>query len=329
MNDQHKESADETNKIDSNTNTNKSFSRLNPKRVALALLMIVAVIGLAYAAVLIQQKSVQQNDKKQATQYESPNKLVSSIAPYLKGKSPNISAVNSLGGSTASGTLLYVLPPSKPAGVQFYVLPLQSAGAGAVADSIVSTENYKQLVKFFTDNHFGLVKNENGNSQPLSLSRDMVVVSYAVYESPNYLCSVSHVDASGTELANHLVGLGCADKASYASAAKNLAAFYNTYKGSNSNVTANIVLGMLTQKEQTNGDSYAILYQEDAKNAASTDGTQYFNGYYYKASSDQSWKLLKSTNVAIDCSEFNSGVLKKAFSGVDCYSSTSQALGKV
>lgn len=315
--------------MDSRTITKKHFLQFRPKTILFGLAIIITILGLTYAVMFVPQKNDQQNAKKQATYYDSPSKLVSSVAPYLTGKSPNVSTINSLGGSTTNGTLLYVVPPSKPADAQFHTLPLESSGAGIVNDSIASAENYNLLAKFFANNNFILVKKVGKGTQPLSLSRDTVVISYAVYESPNYLCSISHVDATSTELSNHLVSVGCANKESYTSASKSFASFYDIYKASNTSANSDTVLGKLVQKEQANGDSYAILYQEDAKNPISSKGSLYFNGYYYKTSVDNAWKFFKSTNVAIDCAEFNTDLLKKAFSGADCYNVASRVLGKV
>lgn len=297
--------------------------------IVLALLVVSAV---AYTTLFNKPVQKDANDPlAAATVFESPQALVDEAVPNLKGSVLEPGLSNGVGAYDADGYYIYAAPAYKVPGTDFAVLPLTSTGQGYIGDSERSAANYESLVKFFVDNEFVEKRAESNMLGTVAATEDYVRYErLAEYESSNLLCRIHHVDATPTRLAGHLVSIGCADKASYGDAAKGMKPFYEAYKRSNSDTSADLVFG-LQASGNNNEYAYALLYQEDARQFDTSGEVTSLTGYYYMAKDDAEWTYVDTikTSETPYCSLFAREPLKKAFAGVDCFDDASQQLVKL
>ncbi len=292
----------------------------------LILVVVVAAASMLLFVVLQQAKKPTTDPLAAATHFDSAQKLIETVQPYLAGKVMEVKASSGVSALDVNGYYVYGAPIFKEDDSKFSVLPTTVTGSGFISDSTQANTNYESLADFFTTNKFvERLSQANVKGTVSDTDEDIEYIKYAEYESSAQLCAIRHADATPTKLAAHIVSVGCADKASYADAAKALQPFYNSYIEGNSEVASNLVFGLL-QKGGSGGYNYQLLYQEDAGKFSDGEKMTSLIGYYYKKSNDANWTYLTSTRVdeVPYCSEFKTDVLKKAFKDVDCYDDQSQ-----
>lgn len=294
--------------------------------------IIIALIVIGVATVLILQSFIFNQKDKDATGYESATRfssassLVDAAKSSLRGSVLDITSFDGLGGKTATGYGAYGVPPHRSGDHKYKNMPTTSMGASYKGDSVIAAENYSKLDEFFKKNKFKEVSSGKDASGPIAWTVDDVkYVSYATYESADSVCLIWHADASGTPIGAHVTSIGCGEKTSYETAAKALEPFYAAYTKNEASPSDQIVLGNPKQAaSNTKGYDVAVVYQEDTKEL----DTQ-FEGLYYKESGKTDWTYFLGSYGWLDCTEFNTDVLKKAFDGFNCHDPASDKIVNV
>jgi hypothetical protein len=261
-----------------------------------------------------------------ATKFESAKKIIEQITPDLKGGIVQIAQANGFGGKTADGFGAYSVPPYKVGDRKYSNLPATSNGVSYKGSSVEATDNYNVLANFFKDNKFKELtsgKDTAGINQ--WFSPELQYISYATYESNDLLCMIWHADATPTTIKNHVTSVGCAEKSSYEAAAKELDQFYTAYAKNTSPGSGGVVLGMPVGSQGLGGDYINMtVYQEDPDQL----DTQ-FQGLYYRAKDQTEWTYFTGAYGLIDCSEYNTDILKKAFNDFSCWNAASKTYSTV
>lgn len=289
-----------------------------------AIVVLVAGIAAWYFLVFLPSQAKDDKEATTATQFESTKALVGQISPDLKGSSVSIREATGVSAVDSEGNYVYGAPVYKPNGFAYGSLPLEVEGVAYVGNSDVSSKNYELLKRFFEDNNF--TKRFSTANVPgyISDTDDAVnYIAYAEYESNKFLCSVYHADATSISLKGHVVSMGCADKASYVQAAKGLQPIYEAYRKGEKDVSDKLVFGFVREKSGADGFKYAVIYQEDENVSfvGREDSPAALTGLYYQAPGQSDWTYFMITPVDSQpsCASYNSDVLKKAFSGHQCY----------
>ena len=305
----------------------KNASLRHNKWFWVGIVVVVALLaGLTYYLVttLTAPKAAEDDGLSEATQFASPKVLVQKVKPDMRGIVLDITSYTGLGGKTVDGVGVYGVPTYKVDGRKYANLPAESFGVGYESDSRQAEKNYTALDTFFKDNKFKLVSSGKNSDGPLMwLGKDVKYVSYATYESRNLLCMIWHVDASNYSTKGaHLASVGCGDKASYAKAAEGLDEYYVAYTKGESNPSKDIVLGApLSGDSNTDGYKVAVVYMEDP----SVLDVQ-FEGLFLKGPGEKDWTYFLGSQGWLDCTEFGTDDLKKAFSGFNCYDKVSDKI---
>jgi hypothetical protein len=289
--------------------------------LAVALIAVVAAIYLVISQFVT--KPIDDNPPPpKATSFASPAVLVATIKGGAEGT--NIAPItrSGVGGTDANGYIIYSLPARSVLGKKFQTQPAEAVGEAYLGTSVVASNNYQKFVSFFNENHFKMTQSFDDSDGYISDSLNDYVPfpQYAVYESDDIVCSIAHVDASGTKLANHLSSIGCADKNSYKTTADAAVPFFNAYVKANAKaVPSDLVFGAPTEGVGTDGYKNAFLYQEDPRVATDEDARTFFKGYYYQPAGSSEWVYATSAIGTPDCDAFHTtDILKKAFNSVAC-----------
>lgn len=301
--------------------------------VVLVAVVVVLVIAAALTAILFLNKKTTKtttNAPIAATHFASPDILVTQAKTSLSGAIVPTPTMNGLGGTTADGFSTYSYPAYQVEGKSFKNLPESGTGAGYSGELSIAEANYKELVKFFEANHFKASNTSKDTTGPISSSNDVTFHSYAEYSSDNLLCAIWNADASQTPLKTYIASIGCASKDSYQKAANSLQPFYDGYTKQNA-THKNLVFGDPVAAEGQDGYKNAVLYQEDPAEIDTSEDRAYFNGLYYQAPGSSEWKFFTGvgTGSLLNCTEFNTDILKKAFHNLNCYNTTAKATAKV
>ncbi|MDQ5982742.1 MAG: hypothetical protein QG549_739, partial [Patescibacteria group bacterium] len=143
---------------------------------------------------------------------------------------------------------------------------------------------------------------------------------YATYESKNMLCMIWHADATSTEIGNHVSSIGCAEKSDYEKAAKELDPFFVAYKTGYSKSTKDLTLGFPYVEDGASGYKHAVLFVQDP---TLLEGQQ-SEGLFYKSANDKDWRFFINARGVLNCIDYNTDVLKKAFTNLPCYDGSVQ-----
>lgn len=272
------------------------------------------------------QSSQNQTDDELAnsTRFESPTALVDQVKPELKGEVLESQSYNGVSSVTTENFIVYSAPAYKLASKEFTVLPKVADGAGYRGDSVSAKANYSSLKAFFEDNKFKLVEETKEGEAPVSSSEKGALISYAVYESRDIICAIRHVDASATELQNHVSGIGCAERKSFEEAARDLQPFYDAYMTGGKGEVSNILMGGLTVEDGAEGYKRAIVYVEDPEQFSEDEESMNssINTLYYQKPSSDTWEYFTGVETHptyLYCSSYTNDDAKKAFRGFGCY----------
>lgn len=310
----------------------------NKKLLVIVAAVVVLLIAAGVAAVyffLLQQPSRTNTDADPlavATKFASPQTLVDAVEPDLDGTLVEVKSSTGVSAVDSEGIYAYGAPVYKADGAKFSVLPLEMTGTAYKSDLVTAEKNYEALKQFFESNKF--VKKFSDANAPGTVSdiNDAVnYVTYAEYESSNLLCAIRHADATATKASAHIVGVGCADKASYSKAVTKLQPFYKAYTDSGSIFSDNLVFGFLEEVERTNGYKYAKIYQEDDKQFDTVDDAKQLTGLYIQSpgKSDWSYFTVFTVDTVPMCATYNSDILKNVFKGFNCYDEAAQKYATV
>lgn len=299
--------------------------------IALAAALVIILAGVAAVYFLLLQRPAETAKETDplaaATKFASPQALVDAVEPDLDGVVTEVAGKTGVSAYDADGYYIYGAPVYKESGDQFGVLPLTVTGGGYVSDSVKAAANYAALTDFFKNHKFAERVTDSDIAGPVSDADDDVRYDdYAEYESSNLLCTIYHADATPTLLAAHIVGIGCADKASYAEAKRVLQPFYESYIKVNKEVSKNLEFGLQKQSNGSSEYNYALLYQDDDAQFDKDEEVKSLVGYYYKKAGDRNWTHFMTMKIGEVpyCATFNTEVLRQAFAGIDCYDEASQ-----
>lgn len=256
--------------------------------------------------------------------FENSQEIVNTALPDAKGSKLEITSALGVGGTTRDGLVAYMAAPYKTPGSPFFVLPAESTGSAYAGDSEEASSDYSRFKDFLKNKGFTYSYGDKELSRPAILDGSTeTVISQESYESERFVCLIQHSDASLTLLARHIASIACAEKNSYSAATTVLKHLYDAYSGTSSSTTG-FVIGLMNSGIGKDGYEYVITYQEDP--SANDD---YMLGYYYKKSTDKTWKYHKSFQEQPHCSDFDDMTLKMAFSGVECIDQVSSQKRKV
>lgn len=320
--------------VENNESQVVPVKKSSKKKLTIALVVFVLlVIAAVIAFIVFNSYSNKKSDTTKpvaATHFASPEVLVTQAKATLDGAIVPAETMNGLGGTTASGFSTYSYPAYQVEGKAFKNLPESGTGAGYSGELSTAETNYKELVKFFETNHFTLSNESKDATGPISGSNEVTFNSYAEYSSDDILCAIWNADASQTPLKTYIASIGCANKDSYKKAANSLQPFYDGYTKQNA-TRKNLVFGDPVAAEGQDGYKNAVLYQEDPAEVDTSDDRAYFNGLYYQAPGSSEWKFFTGvgTGSLVNCTEFNSDVLKKAFHNLSCYDTAAKTTAKV
>lgn len=278
----------------------------------------IAIVGTVYfMGMMLPQTSKEPSDELSlSTYFKSPTLLVDSAKTTAGGQVLQTAISNGLGGKTLDGYGTYGVPAYRVSNRDYVNLPTQSHGIGYKGDAETEAANYKTFVSFFQKNKFKLVSSGKGTAGPLSYGDNLVnYMDYATYESKNMLCMIWHADATGTELASHVSSIGCADKADYEKAAKELDPYFAAYIVGVGKSSKDLTLGFPYVEDGASGYKHAVLFVQDP---TLLDGKQ-SEGLFYRAASDKDWRFFINARGVLNCTDYNTDVLKKAFTNLPCY----------
>jgi len=130
------------------------------------------------------------------------------------------------------------------------------------------------------------------------------------YQDDDVICTVS-TDAIFTTSTN------CADKKDYASLAKQIKPFADAYASvPKDDQISNLVFSSPKITEKSGGFSNATV------SIGPFEGMGGFAGLFY--AKDGNWTFWRGTQSQIDCTDYNTYELQKAFEGTSCYDATTQ-----
>jgi len=295
------------------------------KRLLYVLLVatVVAVVVTVYVLnlALSQANKKSTDDLSASTYFKSPALLVDSAKTAATGQVLQTVISNGLGGKTLDGYGTYGVPAYRVGDRDYVNLPTQSHGTGYKGDADAETANYNAFVNFFKKNKFKLVSSGQDKAGPLSYSDNLVnYIDYATYESKNMLCMIWHADATSTEIGNHVSSIGCAEKSDYEKAAKELDPFFVAYKTGYSKSTKDLTLGFPYVEDGASGYKHAVLFVQDP---TLLEGQQ-SEGLFYKSANDKDWRFFINARGVLNCTDYNTDVLKKAFTNLPCYDGSVQ-----
>lgn len=291
--------------------------------IIMALIIIGAIAIFVLQSSFFNQKSQEATGYESATRFAKAETLIDTAKASLRGTVVDIVSFSGLGGKTNDGYGAYGVAPYRSGDHKFKNLPTTSAGASYKGDSVVASENYKKLDDFFKKNMFKQLSSGKDATGPIAwTASDVKYASYATYESADVVCMIWHVDASGTPIGAHVASIGCGEKSSYDVAAKALEPFYAAYTKDEAAPSDKIILGNpKTASSNTKGYDVAVVYQED-----STQIDSQFEGLYYKESGKNEWTYFLGSYGWLECTDFDTDVLKKAFDGFNCHDATSDKI---
>ncbi len=297
--------------------TSKAWYKKRTFYVLLAVIVVVVLVAAYFVSVMLSNANKKSTDElSAATYFKSPEILVDKVKTAASGQVLNTAISNSLGGKTVDGYNTYGVADYTVGNRQYANLPSKTTGVGYKGNAEVETANYKAFVDFFTKNKFKLVSSGKNTAGPLNYSDETVVyIANATYESKNLVCMIWHVDATSTDIGQHVASIGCADKADYEKAAKELDPFYAAYTAGYTKSTKGLVLGFPYVEDGAGGYKHAVLFVEDP---SLLDGKQ-SEGLFYKASNENSWRFFINARGVLNCTDYNTDVLKKAFTNLPCY----------
>lgn len=313
------------------------MTNMNRKRLLLssAILLMFALVGTAVWFFIYQPLLTNKDDKSlaHATYFASPQAIVDEVKPELQGAVMQSVTGTSIGVIDRNQTVIYSAPVYKQPGASFANLPEQISGTGSTGDSVVAEKNYMVLTNFFEEHKFKKLKSDKNIAGVVSGSEQGTYLSYAEYESANMLCAIRHVDASGAIAKAHIASLGCAEKASYKKAAERLQTFFDAYTDGDKSYGNDLVFGFITSGDGKDGYKYAVVYQQDAQQFEEGENfSGAFTGLYLKQPNENEWLYFKGVQGQVsdlNCSVYNDAVLKKSFSGFDCFDEAKQQAGTV
>lgn len=279
---------------------------------------IVAVVATVYVLsfALSQANKKSTDDLAASTYFKSPTLLVDSAKTAAGGQVLQTAISNGLGGKTLDGYGTYGVPAYRVSNRDYVNLPTQSHGIGYKGSAETEAANYKAFISFFQKNKFKLVSSGQDKAGPLSYGDNLVnYINYATYESKNMLCMIWHADATGTEIASHVSSIGCADKADYEKAAKELDPFFAAYIVGVGKSSKDLTLGFPYVEDGASGYKHAVLFVQDP---TLLDGKQ-SEGLFYRAASDKDWRFFINARGVLNCTDYSTDVLKKAFTNLPCY----------
>lgn len=293
--------------------------------IVVAVVLIVAALGAGGFFLTTkkaeQEKAAEASKAAAPTRFESSNKLVSSIKPALRGATVDVAVYDGLGGHTTDGFGAYGVAPYKVGDRKYSNYPGDSSGISYKGSSVVAEKNYEKISDFFKKNKFKtLTSGKDSYGLNEWFQDDLRYVSYATYESDDIVCMTWHVDASTTVIKDHVTSVGCADKSSYEDAAKSLDQFFAAYTKGESSPAEKIVMGVPSATDGADNYENVVMLMEDPSEL----DTQ-FEGLYYRKKDTKEWTYFTGSYGPLECSEYNSDTLKKAFKGFNCYDSQAQA----
>ena len=204
--------------------------------------------------------------------------------------------------------------------------PAETTGFGYASDSTGSVANFAVLTDFFKGHQFkqlekGTIPDSfKSTDKPTLWAGDATThLEYATYESPDLVCAVWRIDATETALANQVTSLGCGEKSSYEAAAKAFDPFYAAYTKGKTNLSDEIAFGFKGAGDGADNTKHVTLYQYDPY-----EWFGYVDGLYYQAAGADTWTYFTDAEGELACSRFDTDVLKKAFTGVNCYDEAAQ-----
>lgn len=260
--------------------------------VAASLLVLVAtVIGTAQY-VTVQAEAGKKLESEKAHQeamsekFATSEQLIGKLSLDSEGAATQITSITALGGEAADGYGVYSVAQQQTGSRHYSNLPVRSAGMGIRSNPTEAASTYQKFTDFFESHHFTKLKTGTRISG-LSIWDDSSIapVAYAVYESKNVLCLVSHMDGTQSSLASHIVSIGCGDKSSYMQAARELDSIYAAYSKSFTRPPSYIALGVPIVNLGPDGINHATLLQSDTD---TRDGKQ-FEGMYTQQAGRNNW----------------------------------------
>lgn len=232
------------------------------------------------------------------------------------GTLATITKSDAISGQTGDGTYVYHAYPYQMATRKFATDPSIAYGTGTTGDTTAATADFSAFKTYLTNNGFTEAKEKTTVSDPTSIASMR-------YTSPAVFCHLDQYDYSKSvdktaKFRQSLVGLSCADVASYDSVAKPIDPIYQALVA---NAKSGIIspdgyipyLGTLTFIDGIDGYKTAAV---DLSYVGAPFGVGKELLYQEPGKGWASWMI---TQDALNCADLTTTVLKKAFAAQDCY----------
>lgn len=282
-----------------------------------AVLLVVAVGAIIAWFILATNRGSDENgsDAQKQIFYKD---TVSAARSEVEGEFIFVDSVTSLGGQTKDGSIVYDFAPYQVDGMAFKSLPVTGTGFAVSVAQDKADEQYGLLVKFF-DSHKDKFQPQDifvTGAGGLSVQSDGITIeNYKMFVSSDAVCSLAKL--ANLVSSYKAISLGCAGISSYQESAQTAAVLYQAAKKADSKNASILTLSNPNIVDGKNGAKRAFVYQK-----GSESGTNGLYAYYQNPNAAwQQFGVIPESG-SFTCSQFASAVLKAAFDGMSCESST-------
>ncbi len=269
--------------------------------MAVGALLLVALAGLVYYFFFMPTKApaATNSGAKPATKQEvltAAGQVIADMKTKLEGTVKD---------TDTSG------PAFQPSGYEFWVQPSTYYGVIATSSTDVLVKNLDMVDTYFTDKDYNVAQADPQADFPLNKE--------ITYDSKEVVCGITSYDPPQGDASDPWMNVVCEDMSDILATAKEAEPFAVVYAASTNEPLAD------TSFSQVVIDESPVEGYRNATVAISQSGfgrVGGFAGLFYQVP-DGEWQYFKGTQETVDCKEYNTDDLKKAFASQNCYDSES------
>lgn len=298
------------------------------KRLYVVLGMILLLVVVIVALIVKNAFFVTNNQEMtgESVTITSSDRAVDNVMNTTDGKAViYVKQTAATGAQTSDGSIIYDFAPYQPDGFEYKTLPASGKGVGFALSAESATSQYTKMNDALRASGLSQKSTDTADAGGILSQKDSTLVSYVVYTSKDTVCSLAHIDASRTVVRQHIVSVGCAEKAAYAEAAQAVAPLYaarnDTQKSSEPQTFA-----LLANEAGAEGYRRAAVFQ-----TKSSTSSERIVSFYYSDAKAQKWTYLTAlgSDGMTPCSLYVGDAIKKAFKGTSCYDSSTKAVSVI
>lgn len=237
---------------------------------------------------------------------QSASTIVTSAKSSLKGTVVPVTIDSDGFATTTDNMSAYSVPYYQPAGYAFYTTPKTYEGVETASSSQATSDaDIAAIHRLLATNNLSATATNFDPENKITISSD--------YFGSNTICR----DKQSTldyKQGKYQVSIACANVSSYVDNAKSLAPLYTVYKAAHKDIDQpGLLFGkVVTASSKTTG------YQT----AQTTTGSVYAPAggsvaFFYQTP-DKTWHYFTNTQSVLQCSDYNTADLKKAYLGQQC-----------